>query len=130
MGHFAYINLATAICCFLFSVFLSIIYFTKKNMNNIENKIYRHLLILNDIELLVSLIYDVLAIKNNYSALYVMIRVYAASSSAYLFCLFFYILVVSTEHNEKLYKVFNKNISFIVFYAIITILSVLYLLYH
>ena len=125
MGPFVYINMSTAICCLLFSVFLSFIYFGKKNMNNIENKIYRHLLILNNIELVLSLIYDIFAIMDDYSALRIMIRVYAAASATCISCIFFYILVVSNENNKKIYQLFNKKSTFIYFYLILIVECVL-----
>lgn len=46
---YVFVNLTTAVCCFLFLIFLFITYFTKKNMNNIENTIYRQMLLSNGV---------------------------------------------------------------------------------
>ncbi|MDO4995705.1 MAG: ATP-binding protein [Bacilli bacterium] len=38
-------NIAITCCCFLFISLLAIMYFSKKNMKNYENKIYKHILV-------------------------------------------------------------------------------------
>lgn len=49
---YVFVNLTTSVCCFLFLIFLFITYFTKKNMKNIENTIYQHMLIANVLSLI------------------------------------------------------------------------------
>ena len=51
------IGITLNICCLLFLIFLSIIYLTKKNMPNIENKVYRILLISNMLILIIHLLF-------------------------------------------------------------------------
>ena len=47
VSPFIYINLTSACCSCFFLLFLLLTYFTKKNMNNIENKVYKHMLVFN-----------------------------------------------------------------------------------
>lgn len=49
-------NLALTSCCFLFISLLAIMYFSKKSMNNYENKIYKHILIWSILNLIFYLI--------------------------------------------------------------------------
>ena len=49
-------NLALTSSCFLFISLLAIMYFSKKNMNNYENKIYKHILVWSILNLIFYLI--------------------------------------------------------------------------
>ena len=44
-------NLYFPLCCFFFAILLSVIYFSKARLSNIENKLYKYLLIINVFEL-------------------------------------------------------------------------------
>ena len=44
-------------------------------MNNMENKIYRHLLIINNLELLATLLFDYCALINNLPVIKVFMRI-------------------------------------------------------
>ena len=121
MGVFLYINMTTIVCCLLFSIFLSVIYFSKKNMNNMENKIYRHLLIINNLELVATLLFDYCALINNLPVIKVVMRIECVTSSVFLLVLFFYILFISFENNKKVYDKINTKKLFYILYSIIFI---------
>ena len=47
VSPFIYVNLTSSSCCLFFLSFLVFTYFTKKNMNNADNRLYKHMLICN-----------------------------------------------------------------------------------
>ena len=47
ISQYIYINLTSATCCLFFLLFLFLTYFSKKNMNNIDNLIYKYMLVFN-----------------------------------------------------------------------------------
>ena len=105
MGAFVYINLSTMICCSIFIIFLYVIYFSKKNMNNIENKIYKHLIIWTGLVVLVSLIYQVCSIKTyNIELFKIITKIFYGTIDTWVLLLMYYIVVVTNEKNDKLYN--------------------------
>ena len=126
MGAFVYINLSTMISCLVFLIFLYFIYFSKKNMSNIENKIYRQLLLWTGLVLLSSLIYQILVlITTDVSIFKIVTKIYYGTLDSWVFMLMFYILVVSNEKREKLYAFFNKKICFIYVYITIFFINLI-----
>lgn len=59
------VNLTTFVCCLIFFTFLFSIYFSKKNMNNIENKLYRRLLFITGVYLLDSVFFHFIILLYN-----------------------------------------------------------------
>ena len=49
------ITFTVTFCCILFCFFLSIVYFTRENNSNIENKLYKNLVILDFVILIFSM---------------------------------------------------------------------------
>ena len=47
ISPYIYVNLTSSSCCLFFLLFLLFTYFSKKNMNNADNKLYKHMLICN-----------------------------------------------------------------------------------
>ncbi|MDO4996955.1 MAG: HAMP domain-containing sensor histidine kinase [Bacilli bacterium] len=126
---YVFVNLTSAVCCFLFLLFLFITYFTKKNMNNIENTIYRHMLIANILSLL---LYVLSYSAFIYFASTVPIAIILSKTAAIFLALWvllvaFYVLVITFECNEKIYGFIVKNkIKFlIVIYFILIVVSFL-----
>ena len=125
MGAFVYINLSTMICCFVFTIFLYFIYFTKNNMDNIENKIYKHLLIWNGLVLIPFLIYQLSILKEASTGVFNIInKVYSGTLASWLIIFTFYIIIVTNEHRQKWYAFFNKKSTFRWFYILIIIFNI------
>lgn len=120
-SHFLYINLTSAVCCLLFLIFLFITYFTKKNMNNIENLIYRHMLIDNAICILTYIISYSLFIYgslNTITPTYNTICVFVAElapvcMASWCLLMVYYLTLLISEGNEKRYNFLTKNVKYI-----------------
>lgn len=126
MGAFVYINLSTMICCSIFIIFLYVIYFSKKNMNNIENKIYKHLIIWTGLVVLVSLIYQVCSIKTyNIELFKIITKIFYGTIDTWVLLLMYYIVVVTNEKNDKLYNFFKKESSFTILYIIVILVNII-----
>ena len=117
LSPYIYVNLTSAVCCVLFYIFLFFSYFTKKNMNNFENTIYKHLLISNGLAA-VSYVcfytFDIICFySNDQDLLYAITYVFSKLSVIFLVIwfvfLFLYVLVVTNQHREKFYNFFIKN---------------------
>lgn len=130
MGVFLYINLSTMICLLVFVIFLNIVYFTKNNTNNIENKIYKNLLLWDGIVVVVSFIYMLLSIYQIHPASFIIVtRIYCGAICSWGFWLSFYIYVVTHEYDEKKYLKLNRKSTFNLFYLFIFFINLsLYLL--
>ena len=124
MGVFVYINLSTMICLLVFIIFLFIIYYTKQNMNNIENKIYRNLLLWDWIVVFISLIYQVFCmIDTDISVFNIINKIYCGAMCSWSFFLTFYITIVANEHNDKFYSFVNRPRTFLLFYFLILLIN-------
>ena len=116
-------------CSLLFLSFLTIVYFTKKNALNIENKIYRIMVITNLLFLILQIgtkfVYE---LNPKYYLPYCNIPLSIILIWFYNFA--FYILVVSNEKNQKIKDFFNKNknkieISVVIYLVIIIIIQLI-----
>ena len=65
------VSFCFSICCLLFMILISVIYFIKKKVDNIDNRIYKSILILNLIGLFIDIFgYFSFNIKNLFDILY------------------------------------------------------------
>ena len=123
LSHFIYINLTLGISCLIFLIFLVIIYFSKKNMNNLENKIYRHMLITNGLCILDYIISYSLFIHfgkfPNYHQYDYFVYIPAKLAPMFIdmwgLLVIYYILVITTENNEKVHKFLTNKSRVILF---------------
>ena len=96
MGPFVYINLSTMITLMIFIIFLIIIYFSKQNVDNVENRIYRNLLLWASVVIFISLIYQICCMVDVDLHVFTIInKLYCGAMSSWSFFLTFYVLVVS-----------------------------------
>ena len=121
-------NFCIAICSLAFYIFLVGIYFSKKNMDNIENKVYKQLLLWNLGVLLGELLQLALASEfHNVFVAQVLNASYYIPSTIWIFFLSYYIILIAYEHNEKVIN-FCKNrkvtISIIIFLVIFSIIQI------
>ena len=135
------VDTALAFTCLLFIIFLIIIYSTKQNMNNIENKIYKRLLFWNAIEIpfyLLLMFLSFLMLNGNQSLFDVFMivnRIQGGSCLVYFYYLAVYLLFTTNNKrkgfNEFLNKFNSTLVSFCIFLgaAIIIVLELFLPLY-
>ena len=117
LSPYIYVNLTSAVCCLLFYVFLFFSYFTRKNMNNFENRIYKHLLISNGLAAVSYVCFYSFEIicfySTNQDLLYSITYAFSKASVVFIVIwfvfLFLYVLIVTNQHREKFYNFFIKN---------------------
>ena len=105
------VNIFLTALTLVFLIFLICIYLSKKNMNNLENKIYRQLLLWNFIEV-VSHLFLYIFLEQYRSAVPILIfslRIYSMASVFYLFFLILYLYVVIRENTEEFEIIYLKN---------------------
>ncbi|MDO4996350.1 MAG: HAMP domain-containing sensor histidine kinase [Bacilli bacterium] len=116
MNLFFWINFTVSMMCFLFMIILNVAYFSKKNMNNIENKIYKTLVLVCDFILSFSFFQDVLFYLNIPNIVFQKLFSFVTSISILWLCIFtFYVFAISYEHNEKIYTYLKNNVNKILF---------------
>ena len=98
-------SVIVAICCFVFLIIITIVFFTKPKMNKLENKTFSWLLILNIIGLLLQVLSYVLVNKydNFQNTIYYIAIIRMIFCYYVLWELFFvyYITIISFSLNEK-----------------------------
>ena len=119
------VGLFLNIVCMGFLIFLLIIYFSKKNMNNMDNKVYRYILISDFFMILFELLFILVCyfFKENLFLIGLMKRI----SWAFLLLIFvflaIYAIIIATEKNEKIVDFGKKNkntiITFICFFILL-----------
>lgn len=125
------INIAVNLCMILFYAFLLWIYLSKKNMDNVENRIYKKLLYINAgiIMLHLAWLFVGALVEDNFIPT-IICNVYYILLVIWTNYLMKYLLIISNENNEKVkaYAEKNKkklnyiNIGFLVVYSIIEML--------
>lgn len=110
MNLFFWINFTASVMCAIFLIIVFFLYITKKNMNNLENKIYMHLIVTNVILLAYTFFQVVAALCGLFVPYF---RIYFSFSNmiAISWLLFFslYIFTITHEHNEKIYSFLSNN---------------------
>lgn len=116
------------LCCLLFWEILVIVYFSKKNMSNIENKLYRFIIIMDFLVLIfhfLGLIAAYYIPKNdNLFLIYEILGILYCVAEG-IWCMFFasYAIIIINENNDKFKNIFQKYQKKITaFFVIITIL--------
>ena len=98
-------SVIVAICCFVFLIIITIVFFTKPKMNKLENKTFSWLLVLNIIGLLLQVLSYVLVNKydNFQNTIYYIAIIRMIFCYYILWELFFvyYITIISFSLNEK-----------------------------
>ena len=115
-------NYSIAICSLAFFLFLVGVYFSKKNMDNLENKIYRQLLFWNFFVIFIQLVMLILSKEFHYHPFLTQIMnalLYIACNCWYFF-ICFYIVLICNE-NSKLYDLLSskKSLMFITIFLLL-----------
>ena len=117
VSPYIYINLTTASCCLFFLLFLLLTYFSKKNMNNVDNLIYKYMLVFNllsSIFYILFYVFDLVAIFSTNQDFYYKI-VYFFSKLAPLMIMYwamffcFYTFIMTHEKDKKFMNNFASN---------------------
>lgn len=140
MSPFLFVNMTSSVCCLLFLIFLFISYFSKKNMNNIENKIYKRLLIYNVlcvISYILFYTFDIICYMNDkdpqlYNIMYFFSKIAPVFLMAWGAFFVFYMIIITNELNTKFIDkvIKNEKKCFMFLYFYIAVLTVLHLLEH
>ena len=123
--NYIQVNFTINTCCLIFLIFLIVIYLSKKNANNIDNKIYKQLLFWNLLMLIFNGAYPLCFIifgENNIS--YFLCRIYGSSYFIYFLFLVIYILINSLQHSKKFINFMEKNYKVCLFGLILLIIVI------
>ena len=107
-----YINITELIVCFVFTIFLIIVYLSKKNINNIENKVYKNIMIWTLLNLIVSVLLSLLLIYSNIEVVKFVNKFFYITVVSWIYFLMFYLIVVTNEHRDKFYNFISKNFNY------------------
>ena len=102
------ISVSFAICCLIFLSIISIVYFSKKRINNMDNKIFSVLIILNLIGICIDVAgYFFFKLLGVDFILNVFIsKIYLIYYIAFIFCLTTYVYNISFKNLNKIFKYF------------------------
>jgi len=107
-----YINITELIVCFVFTIFLIIVYLSKKNINNIENKVYKNIMIWTLLNLIISVLLSLLLIYSNIEVVKFVNKFFYITVVSWIYFLMFYLIVVTNEHRDKFYNFISKNFNY------------------
>ena len=104
-------NIGMITVSLIFISFLAIIYFTKKNMDNAENKVFKLMIIGILVELICSLIYRLLQINSTDETLilHIITKIKMASVIYFYFFIDLYKVVIIKQRKPDFLEKFNKN---------------------
>ena len=105
------INLAINLTSLFFLVFMMFVYFSKKKMNNIDNRLYTFLLIFNFLNSVVHLSWLVLQYYQipYTNLLLLLVRGYWIPVQLYIIVLIFYLIIVLKQDSNKFMDRLNNN---------------------
>ena len=125
------INIAVNLCMILFYAFLLWIYLSKKNMDNVENRIYKKLLFINLGIIMIHLVWLIAGalIEEDLIPL-IICNIYYVLLVIWTNYLMKYLIIISNENNDKVKNFMDKNrkklnyinIGFLVVFSIVEML--------
>ena len=140
VSPFIYVNITSASCCLFFLLFLLLTYFTKKNMNNVDNKLYKHMLIVNCLSTLFYICFyttDIIAaFSPNTDEIYPIVYFFSKLAPLMIcfWAIFFavYIYYITHEHDKEFVIRFQNNEKkfFRKVYIVLAVIAVLNFLEH
>ena len=107
MNNSIYIQLSA----FIYIVLLMLIYFNKRNLNNIENKIYSKLIIVNFFGLIIDILLGILSVNYlNHKFLFMILsKLYLCYFIIWMTLLMYYVLLIPKE-GKKIFFNFSQII--------------------
>ena len=102
------IGVSFSVCCFIFLLILLLFYFSKERLNNLNNKLFTILLVINIVGIFIDISgyisFRFLGIDNNINV--AISKIYLIYYLTYVFCFMLYIYNVSTNNLKKKLKIF------------------------
>ena len=98
------INFAFDFCCMVFLVFLIGIYMSKSNANNIDNKIYRQLLLWDFLSILFNTLYPIFCINHFMKISFILSKIYCFCLMFFFYTLAVYIIIIAKQHDKEFIK--------------------------
>ena len=102
------VSFCFSICCLLFMILISVIYFIKKKVDNIDNRIYKSILILNLIGLFIDIFgyFSFRSFGPNFIVNVLISKIYLIYYISYVFCLMLYTYNLTFKNLSKFYDKF------------------------
>ena len=102
------VSFCFSICCLLFMILISVIYFIKKKVDNIDNRIYKSILILNLIGLFIDIFgyFSFRSFGPNFIVNVLISKIYLIYYISYVFCLMLYTYNLNFKNLSKFYDKF------------------------
>lgn len=98
------IGVSFSVCCFIFLLILLLFYFSKERLNNLNNKLFTILLVINIIGIFIDISgyasFKYLGVDNNINVF--ISKIYLIYYLTYVFCFMLYIYNVSTNNLKKM----------------------------
>lgn len=110
------VNIALCAASMVFQIFLCIVYFRKKGMDNTENKVYKYMIITNTVILLSAIISDIsYPFMGNQVPLFMTLvfKLFYISTVVWFLLMNYYSFLLKSTYNEKILHFLNKNSSII-----------------
>ena len=100
------ISVSFSLCCSLFMIIISIVYFLKKKIKNFDNKLYSAILILNLIGLFIDIAgyFSFRKLGSDFIINRIISKVYLTYYISYIFCLMIYVYNLSFRNLSKILK--------------------------
>ena len=102
------VSFCFSICCLLFMILISVIYFIKKKVDNIDNRIYKSILILNLIGLFIDIFgyFSFRSFGPDFIVNVLISKIYLIYYISYVFCLMLYTYNLTFKNLSKFYDKF------------------------
>ena len=102
------VSFCFSICCLLFMILISVIYFIKKKVDNIDNRIYKSILILNLIGLFIDIFgyFSFRSFGPDFIVNVLISKIYLIYYISYVFCLMLYTYNLTFKNLSKFYNKF------------------------
>lgn len=98
------IGVSFSVCCFIFLLILLLFYFSKERLNNLNNKLFTILLVINIVGIFIDISgyasFKFLGVNNNINVF--ISKIYLIYYLTYVFCFTLYIYNVSTNNLKKM----------------------------
>lgn len=125
-------TVVTAFCCLIFCIFLAIVYFSKKNVNNVETKLYKWIIMFD----FIMIIFHLVALYTGYYVGKIphMLLIYDLTSRMFGFFNFLWcgllevytLLMISNNENDLIHIIFyRKNVKITRIFEIILLTAFL-----
>ena len=120
------VSVTLNLVCLGFLMFLLIIYYSKNNMNNLENKVYKGLLLVDFLLVVSELLFLFLAyvMRNNLLLVGLFKRFSFYFTIIFMVLIMIYVIIVCVENNDRLKELFSKYNNFVFKFIFLIVLVI------